>query len=130
MPAYNFKKRFALLVESGQKLQTIRKTAKRAKRGAKAYFYTGQGTADCRSIGKGIITSVRPIEIGRTYGVPYASITHRNGRRTHFAYDDLDGLAKADGFASGEEMIVWFEAQYRLPFTGYLHEWVPTSGGA
>lgn len=125
MPAYNFKKQFAPLVESGQKRQTIRKTAKRAKRGAKAYFYTGQGTPDCRSIGKGMITDIRPIEIGRhACGEPYASITERNGRHTHFAHYDLDGLAQDDGFASGEEMAAWFETQYGLPFTGYLHEWV------
>jgi len=31
MPTYNFKERFAPLVESGQKRQTIRKTAKRAE---------------------------------------------------------------------------------------------------
>lgn len=126
MPAYNFKKQFASLVESGQKRQTIRKTAKRAKRGAKAYFYTGQRTAHCRKIGEGTITSVRPIEIGRhACGEPYASITELDGRHTHFAHYMLDLFAQDDGFASGEEMAAWFEAQYGLPFTGYLHEWVP-----
>ena len=39
MPAYNFQKQFAPLVESGQKCQTIRKTNKAAKVGDTAYLH-------------------------------------------------------------------------------------------
>ncbi len=116
MPAYNFKQQFAPLVESGQKRQTIRQTAK------------GQRTAQCRKLGEGTITDVLPIEIGRhACSEPYASITERDGKLTHLAHEHLDSLARADGFANGEEMAEWFADQYGLPFTGYLHQWVPSN---
>lgn len=124
MPAYNFKKQFAALVESGQKRQTIRQTARGACRGATAYLYTGQRTAHCRKLGEATITDVLPIEIGRhACGEPYAAITERWGARSFLVHDDLDVLARADGFSSGEEMAAWFAAQYGLPFTGFLHQW-------
>ena len=126
MPAYNFQKRFAPLVESGQKRQTIRKTTKRATRGATAYLYTGQRTAHCRKLGEGTITDVLPIEIGRhACREPYAVITGYDGKLAHLAHEHLDALARADGFANGEEMAEWFASQYKLPFTGYLHQWRP-----
>ena len=128
MPAYNFKKQFAALVESGQKRQTIRQTVRGAARGATAYLYTGQRTANCRKLGEGTITDVLPIEIGRhACSEPYACITERDGKRTHLAHEHLDALARDDGFANGEEMAEWFADQYGLPFTGYLHQWVPSN---
>ena len=127
MPAYNFKPQFAPLVESGQKRQTIRQSDKGAARGATAYLYTGQRTAHCRKIGEGMITDVLPIEIGRhACSEPYASITERDGRRTHLVHKNLDALARDDGFANGKEMAEWFATQYGLPFIGYLHLWEPT----
>lgn len=125
------KRRTAPLVESGQKRHTIRQTAKGAARGATAYLCTGQRTAHCRKLGEGTITDVLPIEIGRhACSEPYASITERDGKRTHLAHEHLDSLAKADGFANGEEMAEWFAAQYGLPFAGYLHQWVPSNADA
>ena len=124
MPAYNFQARFAALVESGRKQQTIRQTAKGAKPGATAYLYTGQRTANCRKLGEGVITEVRQIEIGRNgCGEPYANVTGPDGVARHVVHKHLDALAEADGFSSRAEMIEWFEAQYGLPFRGYLHEW-------
>jgi hypothetical protein len=135
MPAYNFKSQFAPLVESGQKRQTIRRTARGATRGATAYLYTGQRTAHCRKIGEGTITDVLPIEIGRhACSEPYAVITEHDGRSTHLVHKNLDAIAREDGFANGEEMVEWFSAQYGLPFSGFLHQWalsnVEFSGGA
>lgn len=124
MPAYNFQKRFAPAVERGEKRQTIRRTMKGAQPGARAYLYTGQRTAYCRKLGEGTITSVLPIEIGRHgCGEPYASITE-DGKPSHVVHGDLDALARLDGFQTGEEMVEWFAAQYGLPFTGFLHQWV------
>jgi len=128
MPAYNFKPQFAPIVEIGKKRQTIRQTAKGAARGATAYLYTGQRTAHCRKIGEGTITDVLPIEIGRhACGEPYAYITEWYGKITHLVHEQLDSLARDDGFANGEEMAEWFAAQYGLPFSGYLHQWVPSN---
>src|SRR3569833_3307514 len=128
MPAYNFLKQSAALVESGQKRQTIRQSARAAHRGATAYLYTGQRTAQCRKLGEGTITDVLPIEIGRhACGEPYAIIIERSGYRSFLAHDDLDVLARSDGFANGEEMATWFASQYDLPFVGFLHQWVLTA---
>lgn len=126
MPAYNFQQRFAALVESGQKRQTIRKSAKGAHRGSTAYLYTGQRTANCRKIGEGTIVEVIKIEIGRhACSEPYASIVNHYGRYDYIVHADLDSLARDDGFANGEEMVEWFASQYGIPFSGYLHQWVP-----
>ena len=128
MPAYNFQQRFAPLVESGQKRRTICRTAKGAISGAKAYLYTGRRTAHCRKLGEGTITYVQPIEIGRhACGEPYASIAGYGAERTHLVHHDLDVMAKDDGFADGEEMVEWFSVHYGLPFSGYLHQWVPSN---
>jgi hypothetical protein len=128
MPTYNFKPQFAALVESGQKRQTIRRTAKGAAPGATAYLYTGQRTANCRKLGEGRICEVAPIEIGRhACTEPYAVITGRDGKPVHLAHEHLDSLARADGFSTGEEMASWFADQYGLPFRGYLHQWVPSN---
>lgn len=134
MPAYNFQKQFADLVESGQKLQTIRKSRKRAKVGDTAYLYTGQRTDQCRKLGHGIITDIYPIEIGflshgdsSDPGDPYALIVFmEDGKLITDLFVDggLDDLAKLDGFTSGAEMIEWFDKLYGLPFTGFLHQWV------
>lgn len=124
MPAYNFKKEFASLVESGQKQQTIRQTSRGAKVGGTAYLYTGMRTKVCRKLGEGTIIEVLQIAITRTRtGSPYA-YTISNGKRDHYAMTGLDELARADGFASRSEMVSWFENQYGLPFNGYLHKWV------
>lgn len=123
MPAYNFMARFAPLVESGEKRQTIRQTDKGAKPGDTAYLYTGQRTKQCRKLGEGLILSVLPIEIGKhACGEPYATVTD-GMKLMHIVHEDFYGLAIADGFANGEEMVAWFEARYGLPFLGYLHEW-------
>jgi len=123
MPAYNFMERFAPLVESGEKRQTIRQTDKGAKPGDTAYLYTGQHTKQCRKLGEGLILSVLPIEIARlSLGEPYAAIGVMPST-TYLAGERLDYFSKADGFSGGEEMVAWFEKQYGLPFFGYLHEW-------
>lgn len=123
MPDYYFQQRFASLVESGAKRQTIRRTNKGARSGDMAYLRMG---APSRKLGEGTITDVLPIEIGRhACGEPYAIVTWLDGKPTHLAHLDLDALARDDGFANGEEMAAWFADQYGLPFAGYLHMWTP-----
>lgn len=123
MPAYNFKERFAPAVERGDKRQTIRPSRKRGKPGDKAHLYTGQRTKTCRKIGEGILTDVLPVEISRSgCGEPYAIVD-----KDHICHTQLDIFARSDGFKTGEEMTAWFEAQYGLPFAGYLHKWLPSN---
>jgi hypothetical protein len=124
MPAYNFMARFATLVESGEKRQTIRQTDKGAKPGDTAYLYTGQRTKQCRKLGEGRITAVLEILISRfDDGIFFARVMQINETQVWLVGKELDSLAIADGFSGGEEMVAWFEKQYGLPFFGYLHEW-------
>ena len=128
MPAYNFEKRFAPLVESGQKVQTIRNSSRNARPGQPAYLFTGQRTKSCRKLNTGTLIDVSPIELGRhACGEPYAVIKHGIFLPEHLTHGGLDCFAQADGFQSGEEMIVYFESKSNLPFNGFLHIWkLPT----
>lgn len=124
MPAYNFMPRFAVLVETGAKTQTIRKTDRRAKPGDIAFLYTGQRTKHCRLLGKGVIKHVQPVELGRRRnGLPYARLPMPKGQVFELMTDSLDALARADGFADGDKMVRWFDSKYGLPFHGFVHAW-------
>jgi len=127
MPAYNFQERFAGAVESGQKLQTIRKTDKGARPGSKAYLYTGQRTVHCRLLGMGTVTDVFPVHLGRfvEFGyMPFAEVADINGGKYRMITGaSLDAFARDDGFQSTEEMFYWFQKQHGLPFYGFLHKW-------
>lgn len=116
MPAFNFQPRFADMVESGQKRQTIRKTL-RGKVGDTVYLYTGQRTKQCRKLGEGRIVSIQSISIQRD--VVFL------GDRLLSAQDN-NFLASADGFADSAEMFDWFETVHGLPFDGFLYKWVKT----
>lgn len=116
MVAFNFQPRFADLVESGQKTQTIRKTL-RAKVGDPVHLYTGQRTKQCRKLGEGRIVLIQAVEI-RWQGIYFG-----NAMLSGKEHDDL---AAADGFSSCAEMFDWFEKQHGLPFDGFLYKWVKT----
>lgn len=125
MPAYNFQKQFAPLVESGQKPCTIRQTDKGAKVGDTAYLYTGQRTKQCRKLGEGTIVDVSPIKIWLTYlGFPIVEVKYSNEQALLYVGYHADNFAKRDGFQSADEMVSWFDNQYGLPFNGFLHEWI------
>ena len=119
MPAFNFKPQFAPLVESGKKTQTIRRT-KRGNVGDTAYLKIGQRTKKCRALGEGILTEVSEISIDESEvginGVYYFS-------KTVIDRPFLDKFARADGFSDFLEMKTWFDNQYGLPFSGWLHVW-------
>ena len=102
MPAYNFAKQFAPLVESGQKQRTIR--GREAKVGATAYFFTGMRTKQCRRLGQGEIIGCTPISLGfQQNGMPYALCG-----RFKLTYAELGLLAISDGFVDPREMVDWF----------------------
>ena len=62
MPALNYQKRFAALVERGYKRSTIRATRKRPICvGDTLFHYTGMRTKQCRSLGRDTCKLVRDI---------------------------------------------------------------------
>lgn len=120
-PAYNFTKRFAQLVESGEKSQTIRAFGKRrhAEPGDRLQLYTGMRTKACRKLIEPdpICSACLAVEIRR----------FRSGKRkikiTGAGALALGDVALADGFGCMDELIDWVENAYGLPFYGVLIRW-------
>ena len=117
MPALNFQKRFAPLVESGEKRQTIRKYRKDgrdAKPGDTLFLYTGMRTKACRLIATVRCEATFPMRLTRERPTDLTP--------TELLLDD-EFAAKLDGFESHAEMLDWFEKTHGLPFTGLLIRW-------
>ena len=118
MPLLNFKKQFAPLVEAGIKRQTIRsprKDCRNPHRGEILYLYTGLRTKSARKL---LVVECRG-------SIPIA-ITENNdvvlGMR-ELGYLEATKLAKADGFDSFEDFLVFFRQNHGLPFFGFLIYW-------
>lgn len=117
---YNFKERFAPLVESGQKLTTIRaprKDGKLPKPGEALKLFTGMRTKHCRKIGERVCKSVKKIRIRRDVSASYAYVGGR--------YVDPVALAHKEGFTHWWKMVQFFLEVHGLPFRGYIIEWYP-----
>jgi len=122
MPALNFKQRFAPLVESGAKRQTIRAMRKDGRDPAPGdvlHHYTGMRTKACRKLREEVCTSAEPIGIltdGRVLLV--------DGNGVRFLDPMAIGeLAEADGFCSVGEFYDFFNKTHGLPFNGLLIKW-------
>jgi len=135
MPALNFQKRFAPLVESGEKRQTIRayrKDGRDPKPGDTLYLYTGMRTKKCRKLGEAECKSARRIQLlDIESGERPLTVTldSREGwqDRPVAAYVlnpfQRSDVAERDGFADASEMFAWFEKTHGLPFEGLLIRW-------
>ncbi|MFN7301427.1 MAG: ASCH domain-containing protein [Bacteroidota bacterium] len=128
MIAINFKAKFADLVASGKKTQTIRQT-NRFKVGDTLQLYTGQRTKACRKLGEAVVKTIFKISITET-NVEYANLDYISvcgkGREKSLGGREylLNNFAQKDGFKDFEEMKAFFVAQYGdLPFEGYLIQW-------
>lgn len=115
MVAYNFQKRFAPLVESGEKRQTIRPVGKRrhARPGDALQLYTGMRTKSCRKLRDETCKTIEPIVIN-----PSGDIYISEGLVTNPIV-----TAKRDGFETVEDFIAFFRDTHGLPFQGFLVRW-------
>jgi len=131
MPAFNFSARFADLVESGKKRQTIRAERKRPfKVGDRAYLYTGMRTKKCRKLGEGRVVQVLEVVIDRErlqWETPNGEVA--DGIEVPAPSALADDMARQDGFRDYTDMADWFEKTHGkthgLPFCGVLVRWVP-----
>lgn len=119
MVALNFQKRFAPLVESGQKRQTIRALRKDGSRpfrhGVNLQLYTAMRTKHCRKLADAVCEMAADICIKENGTVKIDGQT---------IYDvSAEELARADGFVDRAEMIAWFKETHGLPFRGVLIQW-------
>ena len=111
-----FERRFATLVESGKKLQTIRARSKRQfKVGDKISLraWAGKPYRSFQTLLRtSIIHEVRPIIIQHDW-YQIGNLEHKPNNQ----------FAIADGFRSWDEMRVWFRDNHGLPFEGLLIKW-------
>lgn len=126
MPAINFKAEFADQVKTMQKRQTIRMRGKRRPPhvGEPLMLYTGMQTQYCRKLIDAVCVSVDPISISiwsKTVQMP-----RQFGAETRWAFLDdqeIEALAKADGFPSAGAFFAWFAENHGDTFSGYLIKW-------
>lgn len=122
MVAYNFQKRFAPAVASGEKRQTIRarRSTRHARAGEPIQLYTGMRTKDCRKL-----IDPDPIcELSTYCAIREEGITLGNHPRM-----DMDEFAQWDGFKDFGDMKAWFRETHGLPFIGQLIRWRPARLG-
>jgi hypothetical protein len=136
MVAYSFKRRFVDPIRVGlnqlceaqltgvhPKCQTIRAMGKRrhARAGETIQLYTAMRTKQCRKIGDARCVSVHDVSImvGKHTMPIRLDGAHLGGGHIH-------DFARADGFASGEDMLAFWQAEHGLgKFDGVLIRWEP-----
>ncbi len=116
MPALTFYPRFADLIVSGKKTQTVRARAFRLD--AAVHLFTGLRTTSCRRLGKGRVTSVRDVLIDYRRYVPVIKIDGDT-----LSSKSMEEFARKDGFADLDAFIHFFADHYDLPFRGFVIEW-------
>lgn len=127
MVAYNFQSRFAELVRTGQKTQTIRaprKDGRHAKVGDRLQLYTGMRTRHCRKLVEPdpVCIAVRPIHINN-------GAIWLDGSAAPLRADAAMEMAIADGFSCIADFLSFFVKTHGYPFDGYLIQWAPLQGG-
>jgi hypothetical protein len=126
MPAYNFNPQFAGAIERREKRQTIRARGKRRppRIGETLFLYTGMRTSACRRLLTSPCTGVELIQIDakrrevsmpRPFGAGQAW--------TRLEDDEVELLARDDGFASADAFFAWFDAVHGRSMSGYLIRW-------
>ncbi len=126
MPALNFKAQFADQVRSGEKRQTIRARGKRRppRVGEPLMLYTGMRQCGCRKLLDAVCTSVEPI--GISIRTRYVQVSRTFGVEPRFVLlddDEIEELAKADGFPDADAFFAWFADHHGDTFSGYLIKW-------
>jgi hypothetical protein len=123
MAVLMFQKRFAPLVKSGAKRQTIRPKRKHPiKPGDHLSLREWEGVA-YRSkqveLGEARCKSAVPITVTNHF-----AMVRLAGESYYWTGNkDADRFAQADGFDSLAEMIQWFDETHGLPFHGELIRW-------
>lgn len=114
-----FKPRFAPLVESGAKLQTVRPLPARLPQpGDRISLRTWTGLpyrSKQRILRESIIERVAFCNIGTA------------GIRLDDYHVPPDDFARADGFRDFADLLAWFEETHALPFAGIAIFWRPVS---
>lgn len=118
-----FKPRFVAAIEAGEKRHTIRGDRKIQPRpGELCHCYTGLRQKGARLLGRWPCVRVEKIEIAGAWeshsGDFFGAVTIEGNT---LDTDELEQLARRDGFSSFAEMIEFWRG--RLPFSGNLIHW-------
>jgi len=122
MVAFNFQKQFVPMIQSGQKRHTIRidraDGRPHAKKGDMLQLYTGMRTSACEKIIEEDVKCDRyePVFITE-------SNFFLNGAQ--LSMQEIDWLARNDGFANLMHMMSWLKNTHEFPFKGALIGWEP-----
>jgi hypothetical protein len=123
MVAYNFRDKFALDIEQKIKCQTFRPPRKRhAKPGEPLQLYTGMRTKNCRKLltPDPICKSVKDWRItpeaGLLPGYPYSAYLYPLESCIPLKAEEVNAIAKADGFTSAVEFFSFFFETYGFKF--------------
>ena len=124
MPALNFQARFADLVESGDKRQTIRalrKDGRDPKPGDTLYLYTGMRTKACRKLLEAECLMAVPILLER--GPRIGSRMTLFDAPPEIEDETENEIAQRDGFRWPDDLYNFFQQAHGLPFKGLLIRW-------
>lgn len=116
MGLYNFKAQFVPKILAGEKTHTIRALRKDGwvdKPGNKVSLYTGLRRKGAQKLMVATCTKVETITISVRCAIYIAGEL--------LMLDEMEQLARRDGFANFEEMMKFWEG--RLPFTGHIIHW-------
>lgn len=122
MVAFNFMARFASSVEDGTKRQTIRAAGKRRPPilGEQLQLYTGMRSRDCRLLRSAPCLQVHKIAMElatRRVRIQLGDVVRE------LDTDEINQLAKDDGFASSDLFFAYFTETHGETFGGYLIKW-------
>ena len=121
MVAYSFKGRFAELIRTGSKTQTVRAERKRhAMPGETLQLYTGMRTRSCKLIARATCVAVSPI---RFVFDPHPQI-FLHGLQ-HGDQATLDHFAQCDGFRDWADLAAFWAKEHPdlKAFSGVLIRW-------
>lgn len=121
MPAFNFHRKFADAVSRGQKRMTIRAERKDYRRwsvGTPVSLYTGMRSSGCTLLGRSTLVRRSDIQISASRVWVDGELLPQN---------EVEQLARSDGFESSTEFIDWFSHPRQVGdfvmFYGVLYAW-------
>lgn len=121
---YNFKPAFVPALLSGAKPHTIRKFREDGRDplpGDELHLYTGLGTKRARLIMKVICEYAIEVTM---YEAPECAPQIMLGQK-FLTIDEIDALAKKDGFKDAKAFLDFFDRNWQKPYHGWLIGWEP-----
>jgi len=121
----NYDQDFAALIKCGAKPHTIRTRRTDGRDplpGDVLQHYVGWGTSDAHLLREEICELTIEVTIQPSAG----NVHHILFGGHPLGQNEIEQLARADGFENADKFVRYFGDKYKLPFTGLLIGWAPT----